>query len=68
MLDWLVRHLFQLGARLLVTVAGVVTLHRVILEEGYRCELSTLFIGAAIAIVVLRLWMPWDREARSSGE
>lgn len=68
MFGWLARNLFQLAVRLGFTLAGCVTLQHVIQEEGYRCELSTLLTGAAVAIVVVRLWMPWGREARSPGE
>lgn len=62
MLAWFGRHLFVLAARLVVTLAACVSLQRVIQEEGYRCELSSLLIGAALTIVCLRVWMPWSRD------
>ena len=62
MIDWLLRSTFQLTTRLVATLAGCWTLQQVILREGYRCELSTLLIGAVVTIVVLRLWMPWTKE------
>lgn len=68
MLDWFARGLFQLVVRLGFTLVGCITLQHLIHEEGYRVELPTLLGGAAIAIVVIRLWMPWGKEARSPGE
>lgn len=62
MIAWATRHLVQLGIRLAVTLASCFTLQQVIQQEGYRCELSTLLVGAALAIIVLRLWMPWSRD------
>lgn len=68
MLDWAARRLFQLAVRLGFTLAGCVTLQRLIHEEGYRVELSTLLLASAVVVIVLRLWMPWGHEARSPGE
>lgn len=62
MIAWAARHLFQLGVRLAVTLVACISLQRVIQQEGYRCELSTLLIGAALTIVALRVWMPWSRD------
>ena len=62
MIAWAARHLFQTGIRLAVTFASCFTLQHLIQEEGYRCELWTLLVGAALAIVTLRLWMPWSRD------
>lgn len=68
MLAWFARGLFQLVVRLGFTLAACVTLQQLIHEEGYRVELQTLLLASAVAIVAIRLWMPWSREARSSGE
>ena len=62
MLAWFAKNLFQLVVRLGTTLAACVTLQNVIHREGYRCELSTLLVGAAVAIVAVRVWMPWSKE------
>lgn len=63
MIAWALRHVVTLAARLAVTCAGVLTVHQLIALEGYRCELSTLFISAAAIIVAVRVWMPWSKDS-----
>lgn len=62
MIAWLVKHLGVFVVRLGLTLVACITLQGVIHNEGYRCELPTLLVGAAVTIVTLRLWLPWTRD------
>jgi hypothetical protein len=57
MLAWALRHVVWFSLRVSLTVAGCITLQRIIQEEGYRCELKNLLASAAVTIVVLHVWM-----------
>lgn len=46
MLFWVLERLFWFSFRVGVTLLACVTLQRIILEQGYRCELKTLEAAA----------------------
>lgn len=58
MIGWMVRHLGWWTFRLGFTLVACVTLQNIIHQEGYRVELSTLFLASAVTIVTIRFWMP----------
>lgn len=62
MIPWLFRNVVQIGVRLLVTLVACISLQHIIQFEGYRCELNTLLLAAALVIVTTRVWAPWSRD------
>ncbi len=62
MLKWFAWHAWVLCVRLAITAVAIFTVTRIISTAlGYRMEIEPMFGITAIAIVVLRVWMPWQK-------
>ena len=53
-------------SRLAITFGAACTMTTIIRWEGYRCELRTMLVAAAILIIMIRTWAPGDKHDSQS--
>lgn len=58
----MINNILWFAIRCIVTLAGVYSLQTIIQREGYRAEFSTLLLAAIVSIVIIRFWIPRNKE------
>jgi hypothetical protein len=62
MMLWLGRHALWLTIRSIITLACIEVVYQLMAHEGYRCDFTTLLIGAVCTIIACRCWTPSGKE------
>lgn len=68
MLMWMMGWAWWLTWRLAVSLACLLTIQNVIHLEGYRVEFSTLLVTGVCAILGIRIWIPFSKEAKQEND
>lgn len=57
MMLWLGQHAMWITIRSVITLACICVVYQLMAHEGYRCDFSTLVIGAVATIIACRMWI-----------
>lgn len=61
MIKWISKHIFVFLIRMIVLFVACWAIEGMVHRElGYRVEFEPMFLFMIIAIVTLRVWMPWS--------